>query len=219
MYFCRMTKLTLNPPVVGRGNGGVVSHFNCMKWRKDIDKRSGSYLPHWEQENVLNFVTFRLADSLPQSKLKELNEERLGWIKEHPKPWSADVNREYDELFHETDKWLDQGIGSCILKYAEIQKIVVDSLHYFDGKEYDLYEYVIMPNHIHLLIVPWERSSADLMAAIKSYTAKMINRFLGSQGAVWQREVWDHLIRSVTEYEEIAHYIRHNPDPIIHLYK
>ena len=38
--------------------------------------RSRGYLPHWEKEHAVYFVTFRLADSLPQKLIAEIRRER-----------------------------------------------------------------------------------------------------------------------------------------------
>ena len=41
-------------------------------------------LPHWRQEGVIYFVTFRLADSLPQAKLDWLRREKELWLRLNP---------------------------------------------------------------------------------------------------------------------------------------
>ena len=56
-------------------------------------------LPHWGQMGVVYFVTFRLADSVPQSVLLQWRDERAIWLRWHPLPWRADEQREYEERF------------------------------------------------------------------------------------------------------------------------
>jgi len=95
----------------------------------DITQRN---LPHWEQPDSTYFVTFRLADSLPASKLAELEEERATWLKFNPEPWSDDQRREYYRRFTaRLDEWLDAGSGSCVLRDERTAKVVADALNHF----------------------------------------------------------------------------------------
>src|ERR1700730_6345329 len=64
-------------------------------------------LPHWRQESVIYFVTFRLGDSLPQSKLEWLRREKELWIKLNPKPHNCHQQDEFHQRFTEKiDRWL-----------------------------------------------------------------------------------------------------------------
>jgi putative transposase len=91
------------------------------------------HLPHWRQEGATYFVTFRLADSLPQEKLDELQRIETEWKRTHPPPRSdEDKQRLLRQTNGLTENWLDQGFGSCRLRSRDIASIVVDSLHYFD---------------------------------------------------------------------------------------
>ena len=117
-------------------------------------------LPHWEQGGCTYFVTFRLADALPQTRLRDLVEERTRWLQFHPKPWTPEVWGEYRKHFGDpVQKWLDAGYGSCVLRRAEVRKIVEDALRHFDGDRYELGEFVVMPNHVHVLVTPKERNT------------------------------------------------------------
>jgi len=70
-------------------------------------------LPHWHQDGATCFVNFRLADSLPKSQLDQWRTERDGWMKFHPKPWTAKQEAEYHRQFSaRLEGWLDQGAGS-----------------------------------------------------------------------------------------------------------
>src|SRR5438105_2182572 len=97
------------------------------------------HLPHWRQEGATYFVTFRLSDSLPQSKLRELEDLRCEWDRMNPPP---QTKVQLEQLARETtqrvEKWLDQGMGSCRLKEKKAAKLVVDAMHHFDGERYDL---------------------------------------------------------------------------------
>ena len=67
-------------------------------------------LPHWSQKNRVQFITFRLADSLPQSKLEELTKLKQDWLDSHPLPWNQDVADEYERfVLVKVNRWLDAG--------------------------------------------------------------------------------------------------------------
>jgi hypothetical protein len=90
-------------------------------------------LPHWRQGGVTYFVTFRLADSIPQSALRLWLRERDDWLVRHPEPRDEQARREYYRLFIERfQKWLDAGHGACVLGQPPVREIVSDALMHFD---------------------------------------------------------------------------------------
>lgn len=171
-----------------------------------------SKLPHWHQDNKYVFITFRLFDSIPQKKLKELREEKDHWMKLHPKPWNEEERKEYIKRFaSKIDKWLDNGYGKCLLKRPENRKIVEDALFYYNRTKYHLKAYVVMPNHVHILLQLFENQEMEaFMKSIKSYTAKKINQTEHRTGKVWQTESYDHLVRNEDNYKHILKYIQAN---------
>ena len=174
---------------------------------------TGARLPHWHQDGKVQFVTFRLADSLPQEKLQELTAIKSEWMKGHPQPWDSKTEEEYNLLVgNKVDTWLNSGYGKCILRLPAIRQIVEDALRFFDGVRYVLYAYVIMPNHVHALLSPINGFHVtDLMGSIKRHSASVINQSLGRQGSVWQRQVFDHMVRDATEFSQHVRYIQNNP--------
>lgn len=177
----------------------------------DIEQR---HLPHWTQENVSYFVTFRLADSLPQKKLNLWHEERTQWLKDHEEPYSEDERVEYAELFSKRmEDWLDAGTGSCILADAQNAEIVEQTLKHFDGERYQLGSYVIMANHVHVLMTP--KSGFELSGILhswKSFSANELNKQTGNKGSVWQDESYDHVVRSPEQFRFYTEYIQQNLD-------
>jgi len=171
----------------------------------------GGNLPHWSQQ-CATFVTFRLADSLPDGKLTQFNEERLAWMENHPQPWDDSTEAEYRERFPKRfHAWLDAGHGACILRQAEIRRIVEESLMHFADVRYSLYAFVVMPNHVHVLFMPEEGCDGrKIVQDWKSFTSKAINRALNREGAVWQKESYDHLVRDVREFNAYRAYMRQN---------
>lgn len=181
--------------------------------QRPIDKHR-HILPHWQQDGVWCFITWRLADSLPQEFIQGWMNERDAWLRDHPKPWEPDVEAEYHQRFSERYlDLLDQGLGSCLLRQKVCADAVEQALQFFDGSRYTLKSYVVMPNHVHVLVRlhdgwPLER----LVQNWKERSAKAINLALGSTGTVWQKSYFDRLIRSAPHWEFVDGYIRHNPE-------
>ncbi len=181
--------------------------------QRSIDKHR-NILPHWHQDGVWCFITWRLADSLPQEFIQSWMNERDAWLRGHPKPWSVEIEAEYHQRF--SDRYLDlldQGHGSCLLRQKVCADAVEQALRFFDGLRYTLKSYVVMPNHVHVLVRlhdgwPLER----IVQNWKERSAKAINAVLGSTGTVWQKGYFDRLIRSARHWEFVDGYIRHNPE-------
>ncbi|MCR4964989.1 MAG: transposase [Bacteroidales bacterium] len=173
-------------------------------------------LPHWHQDYKYVFITFRLADSIPQCKLASLKEEKEVWMKKHPQPLDEKAREEYFELFINTvDKWLDNNYGDCILEIPDNRKIVEDALLFFDQVRYNLKAYVVMPNHVHILLQLYNGFNLDkVMYSLKSFTAKKINERMNRKGRVWQSEYFDRIIRSEDHYKKVLKYIISNDNNI-----
>jgi primosomal protein N' (replication factor Y) len=183
-------------------------------FKKDapVEKHSG-WLPHWRQANKLYFVTFRLNDSVAQNVLDAWKKEREIWLNLHPAPWSSDDRAEYHRRFTQRmEDLLDAGHGSCSLARPEIVQIVEDAFCHFDGTRYQLGDFVIMPNHVHLLVRPAEDEPLEkIIQSWKTFTSKAANKLLSTQGAFWREEYFDHIVRSEAQLEKISAYIRENP--------
>ena len=74
-----------------------------------------------------------------------------------------------------------------------------------------LHAYVLMPNHVHLLITP-KIEPPVAPRKVKGASAREANRLLGVTGRpFWQDESYDHLVRSQEQFERIGNYILQNP--------
>ena len=180
----------------------------------EIDIRTGGDLPHWEQGSVWYFVTFRLADSLPQAVVEELKDERERWRQNHDLDnLTPSELAEYHRLFSDRyETLLNAGSGSCVLRDPQIAKIVDEAIRHFEGQRYDLDEYVIMPNHVHVLVRPTNgHRLVDILHSWKSFTANIINKRFGKTGQFWQHESYDHIVRHGRAMNAIRRYIRENP--------
>ena len=162
-------------------------------------------------------MTFRTADSLAREKLQEWLDEREIWLRENPEPHSDAQRREYWERFPARfHYWLDQGHGACALREPNLRKIVEDALQHFDRNRYNLDEFVIMPNHVHAIVTPLgEFLLSSIVHSWKSFTANEINVALGHSGAFWQKESFDHIVRSAASLEKFRKYIRDNSKSVL----
>lgn len=182
-----------------------------------IQKRLGAKLPHWTKENAIYAVNFRLADSLPQEKLREVKMER-DWIikraKDQRRPYTVEERRQLRFLQTEkVDDYLRNGYGACWLRRPEIAEIVINALKHFDGKRYRLFAWCIMPNHVHIVVQPLPGEElSKIVHSWKSFTANEANTLLKRTGAFWQVEYYDHLIRNPDQLHHAIEYAWENPD-------
>ena len=157
-------------------------------------------LPHWSQAGVVCFITFRLDDSMPREVVERWQQERAAWlirngINPNCPEWRQNLQLlsqplQYEFYSNFSDRWhneLDQCHGSCILKHAEYSRIVADSFLKFDGTRYWITDFVVMPNHTHLLVVfPDDESMLNQCESWKLYTAREINKQRSDSGRFWQ---------------------------------
>lgn len=179
----------------------------------EIEKHT-SVLPHWQQEESTFFVTFRMADSIPQSKLAPLEAAREAWLRLHPKPWSPEKELEYHKLFtRQIEEWLDQGAGECLLRDPRLASVVGGALEHFVGERYSRYAWVVMPNHVHALFsLLGDHKLEDVVQNWKSFSAHEINHRLQRKGSLWQRDYFDRLIRTRKHFDYCVSYICENPE-------
>ena len=154
-------------------------------------------LPHWDIVGEPLFVTFRLHGSLPANRI--FPPERL---------------TKSGEAFRAMDRILDRGnSGPLFLQRPEIASLVENALHEGENRfhRYQLHVFVVMPNHVHLLLTP-KVVSTRWLGPLKGFTSYRANQVLGTHGRVfWQDESYDHLVRSDVELERIREYIERNP--------
>ena len=131
----------------------------------------------------------------------------------HPLPWNQEIQEEYNHnILVKCDRWIDAGYGSCILKRPDIRKIVEDALLFYDGKRYIIHCYVIMPNHVHVLLTPiGNRTVTNLFSKVKGFSAYSINKVLDRKGTIWQPGIFDRIVRNIDNFLQYIVYIQHNP--------
>lgn len=200
-------------------------------------------LPHWRQAGATYFVTFRQADSIPKAVIAEWQDNRDRWFRAHqldPQWLTSDPDRfaaafqriapavrhaferEQARLLHEE---LDRSHGSCIMRHEYPQEELAKSLMHFDDERLAVGDWVIMPNHAHAILQPFDgHELEDILGSIKQWTSRMIRIWLTSQPAAfqpkgpeysrerfWQQESYDRIIRDTEELSRFRTYIADNP--------
>jgi REP element-mobilizing transposase RayT len=162
------------------------------------------YLPHFDGGEIAQAVTFRLADSdsLPVRLLKRWAEELA-----HLEAKQFDAERR-----RRIENYLDIGSGVAWMKHSGIATIVENALLHFDGVRYKLPAWVVMPNHVHALLVPKAGFLLeDIVHSRKSFTSNKANKALHRTGHFWQPDYYDRFIRNAEHYLDAIDYIENNP--------
>ena len=209
--------------------------MSLPRQREQSDEFYRRRLPHWQPPAATIFLTWRLFGSLPQEALDRLAAERRLLEKQ---PIRTDETprdralRNGKRLFALADEMLaTNAIGPQWLKDERMALLVVDALFHHDGNLYTLLAFVVMPNHVHVLLTPLE-ARADLPAgeeqaevpipryvplrkitqSLKGHTAREANRLLRRTGQTfWQDESYDHWVRDEAEMGRIVTYIEWDP--------
>jgi type I restriction enzyme R subunit len=182
-------------------------------------------LPHWYQAGVTYFITFRTDDSMPKAVADRWHERRDDWLRSHRiEPTAADWSTQlrllpeaHQHEFHATFsqeylRYLDRGLGECVLRRPEYARVVAETLRFFDGERYHLGDFVVMPNHVHLLVCLLGDTELEPQCySWKKFTAGKINKLLGRSGRFWHEESFDHLVRSPEQFDYLRRYIEDNP--------
>ena len=167
---------------------------------------SRGYLPHRDEIGLVQFLTFRLADSLPQEKLQQLEQELA----------HLPVDVRSLERRKQLEQWLDAGLGCCALRHPHMAETTERALLHFDGERYRMLVWCIMPNHVHALIQPFAPLTA-IVRSWKSFTGRWALAHnaelkLGIPGTIfWMREYWDRFMRDKNHLLRTIDYIHANP--------
>jgi len=174
------------------------------------------FLPHCDYPGLVQFVTFRLADSMPASRRGE---------------WEHLLKIEDDrEKRTKLEEYLDRGVGDCHLRDPRIAKIAEDALLHFHNEHYELLAWCVMPNHVHVLVHVWQMPLWKMVQSWKHFVQTQANQLLaerrlparrdgkansnepGRRPALqWQREYWDTFMRDEEQERKAVRYIENNP--------
>lgn len=161
------------------------------------------HLPHWHPKGAAIFLTWHLAGSLPKDIRKATATQAASTSELSPGKRFAILDREMDRA----------AVGPTWLRDSRVAKCVVETL--IRGAvvlgHYQLHAYVVMANHVHMLITP-SAPVGRIMNGIKGASACKCNRILcRSEKHFWQRESYDHWARDAVEHRRICRYIENNP--------
>jgi len=179
-------------------------------------------LPHYQPENGIFAITFRLAFSLPKEIVETLQAEKEDFDRNiliFKGKKLQDYKNEFGQKYFETfDAFLDKYLKSPMwLATDSIAEKVKESLHFLDKRMYELFAFCIMPNHVHMIIKPLKENNnkyysiANIMYTLKRFTANECNKVLERKGQVWHNESYDHFIRNEKDFEYQLYYLINNP--------
>lgn len=152
---------------------------------------------------------------MPQEKLREWQQKRDAWLAAHGLQSHTDLHRLAEDLQHEFHStftkewqdWLDSGYGECQLRRPDVRDLLMRRLL----TEPSLDAWVIMPNHLHALVAPQDKPLGGVLQSWKGGSAFEINHLLGRSGPLWQKEPYDHIVRSESQLQHYRRYIAENP--------
>jgi len=155
------------------------------------------YLPHFDAPHVTQFVTFMLHDSFPVTRRQE---------------WEGILNEPDESLRRrKLEAWLDRGQGKCWLRRSEVAAQIEEILRADDGKAYRLRAWIIILNHVHLVVDVLDLPLSRLLNLWKGRSARAANLRLGRTGHFWEREYFDTLIRDPAHLNRAIRYTENNP--------
>ena len=161
------------------------------------------HLPHWQPEHRALFLTWRLHGSLPG-----------GWTGSFLGEQTQSAGMTAGEQFRLADSRLDRTTsGPLWLRDPSVARCIAEAIWHGERELalYRLEAWVVMANHVHLLITP-HAALARITKSLKGFTARKANAILGRTGkSFWQDESFDHWVRHGAEFARIVSYIERNP--------
>jgi putative transposase len=178
------------------------------------------HLPHWEVVDGRYFVTIHLRGAIPIQGQKRI----YAIASELRKLDRDDDNRRLQiqrRIFAEMESWLDRSQHIDYLRNPEVAKLVREAIEFREGRDWHVFEHVIMPSHLHMFFeltagaAPTTNGSRlkVMIQQFKRWTGHEAVKVLSLDGSrFWQEEWFDHWSRSDEEDERICAYICRNPE-------
>jgi putative transposase len=152
-------------------------------------------LPHWQPEDAWLFVTWRLYGTLPAWRIPAAGEDAGRAFAAFDAALASDTAG---------PRWLEE---------PRVAQCMIDTLSHCEAtlRLYSLHAWVLMPNHVHILIDP-HAPLARIMKSVKGYSARQANRILGRDSeSFWQAESYDRWVRDEDACNKVVRYIERNP--------
>jgi REP element-mobilizing transposase RayT len=178
------------------------------------------HLPHWEVADGRYFITIHLRGAIPDQghqRIRAISSD-LQKLSRHDDDGRLKVQR---RIFAEMEAWLDRAAYVDHLRDSRVAASVREAVEFREGRDWHIFEYVIMPNHVHLFLEVIASASPNMdeptlkniLQQFKRWTGHEAARILSLNGErFWQEEWFDHWSRSDEEDERICAYIRRNPE-------
>jgi len=182
-----------------------------LKARRSFNNSDGwssrGYLPHFNSSGIIQFITIRLSDSLPQHVCAVLQAELSRLEADGVAPQLVE-----QQWRKRTEALLDAGYGSCVLAREGVAEVIVKALGILVVDGHEVLRWVVMPNHVHLLLkLQRGFELSPVIRAFKGRTGREANRVLGGTGRFWYPEFFDRYIRDADHLERVVGYIDDNP--------
>jgi REP element-mobilizing transposase RayT len=174
-------------------------------WKASLQElRSGfrgwhqrGYLPHFDAPGITQMVTFTLADAFPIRRSPEWE-----WVLR---------GAEDSEQRQRIERWLDRGFGECWLRFPAVAESVERVILENNTIHFQLKAWVIMPNHLHLVVDVWDVPLAKLIGLWKGRSSRLANELLTRQGPFWHEDYFDTLVRDQDHLTRAIRYTEQNP--------
>jgi REP element-mobilizing transposase RayT len=169
-------------------------------------------LPHWEVVDGRYFVTLHLSGAIPKrghDQIRQISAE-LELLKPGDHARRLIVQR---KIFREMEAWLDRADHVTHLREPDVAKMIVEAINRrVELRQWNVFEYVVMPSHLHLFFELDQGRLKTVLEDFKQWTGRQAAKFVKfDTDKFWHREWFDHWSRSDDEDERIVQYIRHNP--------
>jgi Rad3-related DNA helicase/REP element-mobilizing transposase RayT len=139
----------------------------------------------WMRGGGIYAVTLRLADAVPAEVLEAWADEGGDTV-----------------VAAKVQKYLDAGVGECVLAEDDVAAAVVKVLRKFDGVRYRLLAWCVMPNHAHVVVQPAHGAKlAGVIDGWRTHTTGAVNRRLERDGGLWDAETDERLVRDEADLE------------------
>ena len=176
-------------------------------------------LPHLDTPGGIYFATFCLAGSLPARGMRACHRTQAHQAC-HSRAGGSLHARQADDAsaeFVAFDRMLDASPTVRWLADRRLADVVRQGILHGQGSRYELFAYVVMPNHCHVVFAPLSdrigrRPAREaILHGLKRHTAFHCNRLLGRHGPWWQAESYERLVRGPGALERVVDYVERNP--------
>jgi len=166
-------------------------------------------MPHWLVTDSAYFVTICAYGAIPSQAAKEIRSAT-----QDLKAFSGNelLNRKR-MILRKTEEWLDRKEAPSFLTEIAIAQMLMEAIEHRVAKEaWRVYEFVIMPSHLHLLVEPINNALPEVLKEFKRFTGRCGVKLVSPRlKRFWADEWFDHWVRSPQQGERIMEYIRNNP--------